>query len=725
MSKVVSKSLLMTALICGNVLWGGNTVFAEENAEDINLDEMVVTATRTAQSNMKVAAQVNVITAEDIKKKNVLTITDALKTIPGLYNARVGGMANISNGIQLRGFDEDSVLVLYDGMPLNDGYNAKVPWSTIAVDNVERIEVVQGAASSLYGGHAVGGVINIISKDADKDSAHVYANYGSNTTWKRGANVTKKLDEKWSLGFGYENQKTNGYERKPAFKYDEKDSKANPAPSTGLATGGIADIRNDGRKIHILGIPGKQSSKDDIYNFQIKHKFNDDQSLTYKYTHEKYKSFADGAKTYMRDANGNPVYNGYIDLGNGKYLPFTEKDFTDSINYKDVDVHSLAYNDEINQIKLNLGLTNIKDNGYSSGSDIAGEGSGTSRSYPSKAYKIDFQKTWNVDKHTIVSGFDIQKDSMDSYSYNLAKWSDRDSIIKTTQSLGGTNLVTALFVQDQYKFNDKFDITLGLRMDRYDKKDGYFKGTINNVNVDDEIDETSHTEFSPKLALSYTPNDDTIYYVSYGHSFNPPALYKLYTESKTRMANPDLKPEISDTFEIGLKKNISEKAYMSVALYDTKTKDMIVSQTNAATGKDWYTNVDDAKRMGAEFDFRLKHDERFTSYANFTLQNAKDGNDKRIAEIPKRLLNIGVDYNYDKWSAYVEGQYASDRLEEGYTGGKLYSEDSFFIANAGVSYKFMKNATVSLAVNNLFDRDYWQWYKAPSRTWTIGVDFTF
>ena len=107
------------------------------------------------------------------------------------------------------------------------------------------------------------------------------------------------------------------------------------------------------------------------------------------------------------------------------------------------------------------------------------------------------------------------------------------------------------------------------------------------------------------------------------------------------------------------------------------------------------------------------------------MQNAKDDNDKRISSIPKRIVNLGLDYNYDKWSAYIEGQYSSDRLDDGDIGGKLYSEDPFFIANAGVSYKFMKNAVVSLAVRNLFDRDYWQWYKAPGRTWNVGVDFTF
>ena len=78
-------------------------------------------------------------------------------------------------------------------MPLNDGYSGKVNWSAIAIDDVAKIEVLQGAASSLYGGRAVGGVINIISKNPDKDSVHVYANYGSDSTWKRGINLSKNL----------------------------------------------------------------------------------------------------------------------------------------------------------------------------------------------------------------------------------------------------------------------------------------------------------------------------------------------------------------------------------------------------------------------------------------------------------------------------------------------------------------------------------------------------
>lgn len=113
------------------------------------------------------------------------------------------------------------------------------------------------------------------------------------------------------------------------------DSKAKTThANTELATGSNSTIRNDGRQVQIIGTPGKQASKDDNYNFKIKYKFNDKQSLTYKYSHDKFKSFSSDAKTYMHDSSGNPIYKGYIQLPNGKYLDFKESDFTDSINYK-------------------------------------------------------------------------------------------------------------------------------------------------------------------------------------------------------------------------------------------------------------------------------------------------------------------------------------------------------------------------------------------------------
>lgn len=222
------------------------------------------------------------------------------------------------------------------------------------------------------------------------------------------------------------------------------------------------------------------------------------------------------------------------------------------------------------------------------------------------------------------------------------------------------------------------------------------------------------------------PDEDTTYYVSYGHSFNAPSLYKLYRHDPAYgyVANPDLKPETSDTFEIGLKKNFGSKLYSTLALYTAKTTDMINAETRS-DGKKWYVNIDEAKRQGAELALDYQMDNKFSTFANINLQHAVDGAGDRIYSIPKQLLKAGVKYNYDKWTAYINGQYVSSRNTEKQIGGKLYAEDGFFTADAGVSYQFMKNGTISFAVNNIFDRDYWQWYKADGRSWNVGVDFTF
>ena len=128
-----------------------------------------------------------------------VTVTDALKKVPGLFINRPKGIAETANGISMRGFGEDSIQVLYDGMPLNEAYDGSVNWNAIPVDNVERIEIVRGAASSLYGGRAVGGVINIITKEPTaKMRVRLGLEYGTNGTWRKAVDVSQKATDKIS-----------------------------------------------------------------------------------------------------------------------------------------------------------------------------------------------------------------------------------------------------------------------------------------------------------------------------------------------------------------------------------------------------------------------------------------------------------------------------------------------------------------------------------------------
>ena len=161
MKRRKNLQLLMTSLICGSLLAGSQVGSAEELVPTFQLDEIVVTATRTLKQIQEVPASISVVTAKDIKEKNVTTVRDAIAQMPGVYMDMAG-----NSGITLRGFSSTDILVLVDGQQMNSTYNSVVNFNEIPVENVERIEVLRGAASSIYGGHAVGGVINITTKEA-------------------------------------------------------------------------------------------------------------------------------------------------------------------------------------------------------------------------------------------------------------------------------------------------------------------------------------------------------------------------------------------------------------------------------------------------------------------------------------------------------------------------------------------------------------------------------
>ena len=117
-------------------------------------------------------------------------------------------------GIQIRGFSSSDILVLLDGLPMNTTYSNGMEWEMVPVEKIARIEVVRGAGSSLYGGRAVGAVVNIITKDnPEKKGASVNAvvSYGSNNTWKKALYADARVNKKLSFGVGYENRKSDGY----------------------------------------------------------------------------------------------------------------------------------------------------------------------------------------------------------------------------------------------------------------------------------------------------------------------------------------------------------------------------------------------------------------------------------------------------------------------------------------------------------------------------------
>jgi len=135
---------------------------AEEKV--ISLDEVVVTATRTEEDIYKISSNVTVITQEDIKKSPATTVQNLLKNEEGVIINDLYGTGTKSI-VDMRGFAYGAdTVILIDGRRINEVDTGSVDWNLIPIENVERIEIVRGTESVLYGDNAVAGAINIITK---------------------------------------------------------------------------------------------------------------------------------------------------------------------------------------------------------------------------------------------------------------------------------------------------------------------------------------------------------------------------------------------------------------------------------------------------------------------------------------------------------------------------------------------------------------------------------
>ncbi len=129
----------------------------------VQAEQIIITASKRAQSLQDVPASISVMDAAQIKTRNSLTIDDALRYVPGVnitgFQLNIRGSSGYSRGAGSR------VLMLLDGIPFITGDTGELNFESIPIGQVDRIEVVKGASSALYGSNALGGVVNIITKD--------------------------------------------------------------------------------------------------------------------------------------------------------------------------------------------------------------------------------------------------------------------------------------------------------------------------------------------------------------------------------------------------------------------------------------------------------------------------------------------------------------------------------------------------------------------------------
>ena len=209
------------------------SLYAEGEYEG-KLQETVVTATGFSDNIENQIKNITVITAEDIQEKGYNTVEDILKQAPGVSITQTG----FGSAVDIRGQGKfglgtsgnvskavSSVKILIDGdiaMDTIDTSHAYVPLNTISVNDIERIEIINGGGTVLYGSGTRGGVVNIITKNRTKEGASgkVYYQNSSYGTNKLGFDTGINFNNKFIIDLGYENTNGKGYRKGEKESYD-------------------------------------------------------------------------------------------------------------------------------------------------------------------------------------------------------------------------------------------------------------------------------------------------------------------------------------------------------------------------------------------------------------------------------------------------------------------------------------------------------------------------
>ena len=191
---------------------GDSSVINHSELPQVELDKIVVTATRTPTKTSNVIAQTRVIDSEELQRYQGQTVTDVLKNQPGINITQSGGMGTASN-FYMRGFDSKQVLVIIDGIRYGSISLGSPSLNLLSADQLDRIEILYGASgSSIYGSDAMGGVIQIFTKgnSVDKSNVSTSIGYGSNNHYQVG--VTAQLKNATSsLSLGVSRNETDGF----------------------------------------------------------------------------------------------------------------------------------------------------------------------------------------------------------------------------------------------------------------------------------------------------------------------------------------------------------------------------------------------------------------------------------------------------------------------------------------------------------------------------------
>lgn len=731
-------------------------------ADDRALESVVVTATRSPAEALGAPASVTVVDSVELEQRAPTRLGDALADVPGLY-IRGAAMGNNFPGtgqgvLSLRGIPRTPrTLVMIDGQPVNNALTGGINVVGIPLDSVERVEVVRGPYSALYGGAAMGGVVNFVTGSPDDPLTEVRAGVG-NLGQRGGAIIHRKRYEGGlgvSLSVAYRES-----EGDPDSSYLVKSLPRTAAPPVVPVTGVRPTRDPDGTPRYWVGLQGARPWSQTSAQLSLHYSLSPATKLVGGLGWADYSVGYSRPHSFLTDAAGAPVYAGSVSFGDAgvmRRLSLAQTDWFTATPAGERDrrvfvraEHRLEGGSElraqIGTLQHNLFFAQA-DPGATYGSGVGNLTDQPNRRIDAEAtLRTPMSSTWSL-----VGGVSLNRSTLDRKTRELSDWRDVDSRTAVRNADGGRAHNLALFVQSEHDLAEGLTGYIGGRYDRFEVR-GH---ALQNVapTFDQRYDERSFDQFSPKLALVWAVRPWVSLRTSYGTGFRPPSLFDLYGLTVVRTGGPTLvyepspalEPERVRAFEVGADLKLARDARASVTLYRQRLEDLVYRRTLSTStplmtrtraenvgeadvdgieaGVHWPTPVAGLRAFGA-----LTHQFRYEISRNDT-QPAMVG--KKLTDVPRTIWSAGLEYQLGQWSGlfvarHVDHVFASgDDLNRDVVEGVFGSYDSYTVYSARVGWSFDRNWRVSLAVDNLFDREYFVSTRQPGRTVYAELAYRF
>lgn len=704
-------------------------------------------------------ASVTTVTADQFQYWNVVTPEDVLKYAPNMA-VRKRFIGDVNSTIAVRGTSNAQTargLVYADGLLisnfLGNTFTFAPRWSMVFADDIDRTDVFYGPYSALYPGNSIGATVAITTRMPTQFQADAKVQgytqhfdlFGVNRSFN-GTNSSATIGDKigrFSYLIGVDHLENTSQPLQFAT-LPQSTSAAKPAdrPVTGAY---FYNDQNNARTA-VLGVSAEGIER--TFQDQLRMRLAYDLTPTLQagftlgYWHQKYNS---DTQTFLRDANGNPVYSGLVNIGGFEYnVPAAA--FAPSEGSSENVLYGLSlrtrnetgWNGEA--VASYFDVTQSIARTANSGEP--GDGPGTIAYGDGAGWKsLDLRATWTppspdagLAAHWVSFGYHYDNYFLDNETYNTAAWRDGGNGA-FANAFGGRTQTQAAYVQDSWRFLPRWRLTYGARYENWKAYDGTRSLGATSLDYGD----ASESHWSPKASLSFDVTSSLLLRASIGRAYRFPTVGELFQGQVSGISivnnNPNLQPENDLSKELTAEWQHGNGLYR-FTLFQDDVKNTIFSQTNTTVIPNVtnFQNIGKVRSRGVETSYEgqdvLLRGLDLAASVAYTQSKiiANSGNPASVGKyfyrIPLWRANVVATYRATEKAAVTLAARYSGRQYNTLTNTDVNPNtyggtSTYAVVDTKFTYRPTKKTEIGIGVDNLFDHRYYVFHPYAGRTFYL------